>query len=225
MKKRLLLLFLFCCLLPACGCAVAVTANVQMPQTHAVAGAVQPLSAGTARTAEAVTDVVIEGDTDDVGGGAASADAPAAASLPVATALATDASQSPATLTMLPAETPAAPADPTPTAEPTAAPTPEATAKPTPKPTPSYVVEEIMPEAGYVYAKSVNLRESPNTECDVIAEYERGQELTITGKTGDWYRVEVDEICGFMLQEYGKVGTPETEKTPEPTPKPTPKPT
>ncbi|MDD4075955.1 MAG: cell wall hydrolase, partial [Eubacteriales bacterium] len=102
-------------------------------------------------------------------------------------------------------------------------PTPKAT--PTPEPAPAYTVEEIMPETGYVYAKSVNLRESPNTDCRVIAEYEKGEPLVITGKSGDWYRVEIGDEWGFMLKEYVHLGTAEPEKTPEPTPKPTPKPT
>ena len=43
--------------------------------------------------------------------------------------------------------------------------------------------------------------------------------MTITGKSGDWYRVRVGKRKGFMLKEYIKMGDP-----PESTPKPTEKP-
>ncbi len=246
MRKGLLLLLWLCCLLPTYGCAVAVTANVRMPQTHAVAETVQPLSAGAVKTAEAVVDV-----TTDVTARAAAGtetDAlptqPEASFIPDAPAMLEPIVQQDVQQDAPAAETPAVTAAPTPkneteetpAQEPTPSPTPEKTPKatpkatpeptqePTPEPMPAYTVEEIMPETGYVYAKSVNLRESPNTDCRVLAEYEKGEPLTITGKSGDWYRVEVRDGWGFMRKDYVRMGTA-AEPTPEPTSEPAPKPT
>ena len=73
--------------------------------------------------------------------------------------------------------------------------------------------------AGYVYAKSINLRSGPGENYKIVREYQQNRKVTITGKSGDWYRVEVGTRKGFMLKEYIKMGDP-----PESTPKPTEKP-
>lgn len=123
-----------------------------------------------------------------------------------------------------------------PTASPTAAPaeTPgeAAAASPTPENTPEsaakpeYAVEEMEDTAGYVYAKSVNLRSGPGEDYEIIREYQQNRKVTVTGRSGDWYRVEVGAMKGFMLREYVKLGDP-PESTPKPTEKPkaTPEPT
>ena len=73
--------------------------------------------------------------------------------------------------------------------------------------------------AGYVYAKSINLRSGPGEDYKIVREYRQNRKVTITGKSGDWYRVRVGKRKGFMLKEYIKLGDP-----PESTPKPTEKP-
>ena len=110
-----------------------------------------------------------------------------------------------------------------PAPSPTAAQTPAQTAAPSP--TPAYEVEE-MEEAGYIYAGSVNLRSGPGTDYEVLEEYARNTKIVITGRCGDWCRVEVKGEEGFMLREYIKYGSPQTPSpTPKSTPKATPKPT
>ena len=97
---------------------------------------------------------------------------------------------------------------------PTVSPVPENTPGSTEKP--EYTVEEMDDTAGYVYAKSINLRSGPGENYKIVREYQQNRKVTITGKSGDWYRVEVGTRKGFMLKEYIKMGDP-----PESTPKPT----
>lgn len=95
---------------------------------------------------------------------------------------------------------------------------------------PKYTVEEMEETEGYVYAKSVNLRSGPGEDYKILREYRQNRKVTITGRSGEWYRVEVGKRKGFMLREYIKLGEP-PESTPKPTekpkatskPKPTPK--
>ena len=120
---------------------------------------------------------------------------------------------------------------PAPTPSPTLAPptaglilsdrTAEPTIEPTSEPTPDFSVTDMEDEKGYVYAGTVNLRSGPDTDYELVAEYERGDKLTITGETGEWYRVEIDGAEGYMLKEYVKTGS---MPTPSPTPKRTEKP-
>lgn len=100
-----------------------------------------------------------------------------------------------------------------PAASPTPANTPDSSEKP------EYTVEEMEKTAGYVYAKSINLRSGPGEDYKILREYRQNRKVTITGRSGDWYRVEVGTRKGFMLREYIKLGDP-----PESTPKPTEKP-
>ncbi len=117
-----------------------------------------------------------------------------------------------------------APATPTPVATATSVPT--ATPEPTlsPAPEPEYELTDVKNVDGYVGALSVNLRNGPGTDYDVIGEYECNTLLLITAKTDEWYQVEIDEKTGFMLKEFIGVGAIPTP-TPEPTKKPASKPT
>ncbi len=107
--------------------------------------------------------------------------------------------------------------------EPSASPVPEDTPKAEQEP--EYTVKDMDDADGYVYAKSVNLRSGPGEEYEVIREYSQYRTLTVTGKSGDWYRVKVGSRSGFMLMEYVKLGEP-PKSTPKPTatPKATKKP-
>ena len=100
-----------------------------------------------------------------------------------------------------------------PAASPVPANTPDSSDKP------EYTVEEMEDTAGYVYAKSINLRSGPGEDYKIVREYQQNRKVTITGKSGEWYRVRVGKRKGFMLKEYIKLGDP-----PESTPKPTEKP-
>lgn len=125
-------------------------------------------------------------------------------------------------------ETPPAQAEPSPTPEQTAKPTatPKQTSKPSP--TPSYTVEELDEYVdGYVNAGAINLRKGPGTDYEVLGEYERYDELLVTGTCEEWYRVKLDGLRGYMLMEYVTIGnlpTPTPKATEKPKATPTPKP-
>lgn len=100
---------------------------------------------------------------------------------------------------------------------------------PTPAPTP-IPVEKTSRTEGYVNRYGVNFREEPSTESPSIAKLSKGTPVVITGKTDEWYRVEIDEQTGFISKEFITLGkyvpaTPTPSPTPKPTPTPTPKPT
>ncbi|MEG1547872.1 MAG: cell wall hydrolase [Clostridia bacterium] len=86
---------------------------------------------------------------------------------------------------------------------------------PTPSLTPEYTVTEMDGKKGYVYSKTINLRNDPNTQSDILAEYKKNDKLKVTGESGEWYRVEIDNQTGFMLKEFVHLGS-----VPTPTPKP-----
>ena len=109
--------------------------------------------------------------------------------------------------------------EPESTKEPEETKKPEATVKPEQTKKPEYTVKDVEDQQGYVYAKSVNLRSGPGTDYDIIREYDQYRELTVTGKSGDWYQVKVGSREGFMMKEYVKLG-----EVPKATPKPTPEP-
>lgn len=120
------------------------------------------------------------------------------------------------------------PATPAPTATLTSVVT--ATPEPTlaPSPTPDYALSNVKDVDGYVGALTVNLRNGPGTDYDVIGEYECNTLLLITAKTDEWYQVEIDGKTGFMLKEFvgvGAIPTPTPEPTKKPSSKATPKPT
>lgn len=108
--------------------------------------------------------------------------------------------------------------EPTISAAPTATPksSPQAATKSTPSPSPTISVESIDDKAGYVNAKSANLRKGPDTTYEIMGEYKQYEELIITGKSGEWYRVKIDGQRGYMLSEFIEFGS-----VPTPTPRPT----
>lgn len=127
--------------------------------------------------------------------------------------------------------TPQATASVEPTEEPEPAPasTPKPKQTEKPSPTPDYTVEELDEYVdGYVNSKTINLRKGPGTDYEVLGEYERYDELLVTGACEEWYRVKLDGLRGYMLQEYVTIGslpTPTPKATPTPQPTATPKPT
>ena len=97
----------------------------------------------------------------------------------------------------------------------TPSPTPSPSPSPTPRPTP-------MPfTSGYVRSSSVNLRREPDTESSKLGNYKRGTVIKIYDKVGEWYKVSVDGINGYMYADYISTGTPPVIRT---TPKPTKRP-
>lgn len=116
---------------------------------------------------------------------------------------------------MLDAPTPEVTAEP----DPTQTPEPTSTAKPEPK----YTLKKIDNKRGYISGNGINLRTGPDTAYEIIDTYRRNVKLRITGECGEWFRVKIDGVVGFMHKDFVEYGNP-----PKPTPKPdsgTPKPT
>lgn len=78
---------------------------------------------------------------------------------------------------------------------------------PTPKPTAvPYKVERMSSTTAYVNASTVNFRAGPHRSYDILAEAERYERVTITGTSGDWYRVKYNKKTGYMLKSYVRIG-------------------
>ena len=77
------------------------------------------------------------------------------------------------------------------TPEPTIAPTPE----PTPEPTPAPVYK-------YIGADELNLRAEPSRDADILGEYHKGDRLEILDEVDEWYKVDINGVVGYMVQEY-----------------------
>ena len=156
-------------------------------------------------------------------------DFPAASTLPVRTPSASRLAAHPTPapgMTLVPSPSTAA----IPTQEPTAQSTVEPTAKPTAEPaaknTPDYDLTKVNDEIGYVKGHDVNMRKGPGTKYDVVDEVGYLTIVVITGKTEEWYRIEIGDDTGFMLKEFVGVGAiPTSTPTPKPTAKATAKPT
>ena len=70
---------------------------------------------------------------------------------------------------------------------------------------PWVVSDEIKGEAlgvGTVEATGVNVRRDPNTEAEVLTTIADGDQVIILSKEGDWYRVTVNGVTGFVGSEY-----------------------
>jgi uncharacterized protein YgiM (DUF1202 family) len=50
------------------------------------------------------------------------------------------------------------------------------------------------------------MREKPTTDSDVIMTIPDGSELTVYGKTGDWYSVNYNYRTGYVYADYVVLG-------------------
>lgn len=62
--------------------------------------------------------------------------------------------------------------------------------------------EAEAPEMGQVTADQVNMREQPNTDCEILAEVPGGTAVEVLGKDGSWYRVLYHGTVGYIRQDY-----------------------
>jgi len=56
--------------------------------------------------------------------------------------------------------------------------------------------------AGYIGAKSVNLRQKPTTDSAILGNFPRNTALTIVGESGDWYRVMIEKKEGYLRRDF-----------------------
>lgn len=68
---------------------------------------------------------------------------------------------------------------------------------------------------------SVNIRPHPSTTYSSIGSYDKGKEIAVTGKVGDWYQFTFDGGNGFMHKDYLKEvaeAKPTSEEKPDEVP-------
>lgn len=109
--------------------------------------------------------------------------------------------------TLAPTDTPAPTATPAPTPEPTATPAP--TPEPTPTPEP---MQEVNYVPGYTNETFVNMRQEPSTTAAILRICTLGTEFYITGKSSEWFKVDLDGQTGYIFRQYVTVGTYATPK-------------
>lgn len=109
--------------------------------------------------------------------------------------------------TPIPTDTPEPTATPAPTAAPT--PTPAPTPEPTPTPEP---MQEVNYVPGYTNETFVNMRQEPSTSAAILRICTLGTEFYITGKTSEWFQVDLDGQTGYIFRQFVTVGTYATPK-------------
>ena len=67
--------------------------------------------------------------------------------------------------------------------------------------------KETMEAAGIVTANSVCIRSGPSTGYSIIGYCDSGAKVKITGKTGNWYAITVNNTKGYMCADYIKIKT------------------
>ena len=93
---------------------------------------------------------------------------------------------------------------------------PETTPEPvvTPTPTVPPVVDSTEEKSGSINAMYVRFRSGPGTSYSILGTYNRGQELTIKGTSGEWTKCVIDGQEGFVYTSYVSLNT-QSEPVPD----------
>lgn len=67
---------------------------------------------------------------------------------------------------------------------------------------------EVAETAGYIDGMYVCLRSAPDTASTILGTYSSGKALTITGISGDWTAVRIDDKDGFVYSDFVREGMP-----------------
>lgn len=89
---------------------------------------------------------------------------------------------------------------------------PAATAEPvqpmvTPVPVPAETEESTETASGYISGNNVRLREGPSMSSGILGELFYGNDVTITGVSGDWTAVIYNGTPGFVYSQYVREGS------------------
>lgn len=77
------------------------------------------------------------------------------------------------------------------------------------------IEETPEPVMAYIDARSLNMRAAASKDSDIVQEYEGGQAVEIIGEDGEWYKVAVSGVVGYMMKEYIALGAaPERTEAP-----------
>ena len=67
----------------------------------------------------------------------------------------------------------------------------------------------------YVKASSLNVRSGPGTSYSKIGALSWGSQISVTGKTSNWYRINYNGKVGYVREDYTVATKPEPEPEPE----------
>ena len=56
-----------------------------------------------------------------------------------------------------------------------------------------------------ITTETLNLREEPSTNSDIVAQISIGEECNVISDEGDWYEVEYGEYTGYISKEYAEL--------------------
>ncbi len=70
-------------------------------------------------------------------------------------------------------------------------------------------------ESGKINTNSVRLRSKANTSSEILEVYNKGEEVQIIEKDGEWYKVKVDGQTGYISADFISVNGEATEKKEE----------
>ena len=65
----------------------------------------------------------------------------------------------------------------------------------------SYQTASIAVIKGTVNTETVRVREEATTESDIVKLVSIGDKITVTGESGDWYKVKVENITGYIRKD------------------------
>ncbi len=71
-----------------------------------------------------------------------------------------------------------------------------------------YTVAPRAEKPGYISGMYVSLRSGPGTSYTILGTYSTGKTLTITGSSGEWIAVRIDQKDGFVYRDYVSEGSP-----------------
>lgn len=72
----------------------------------------------------------------------------------------------------------------------------------TPTPAPTVSITPTDKQDGYINGDYVRFRKGPATSYSIIATYNRGEELTVLGTSGDWTKCSINGKEGFVFTQY-----------------------
>ncbi len=67
--------------------------------------------------------------------------------------------------------------------------------------------DKTMDSVGTISGNSVRMRSGPGTSYSVIGYYNKGIQVNVTGKTGNWYYVTYKGLSGYISADYVRIGT------------------
>lgn len=73
-------------------------------------------------------------------------------------------------------------------------------------------MQEVNYVPGYANETFVNMRQEPSTSAAILRICTLGTEFYITGKTSEWFQVDLDGQTGYIFRQFVTVGTYATPK-------------